>query len=81
LSVVHSDRRGTKKAIDEAIFEAGRSNLSSAHHDFAAMGIAYDVNALDGPMSDDELHALVERAVRISGDPSAIRSVRMIEHP
>jgi D-3-phosphoglycerate dehydrogenase len=70
-----------KRAIDDAIFNAGRSNLSSVHHDFAALGIAYDVNALDGPMSDADLRALVEEAVRVSGDPSAIRSVRMIEAP
>ena len=34
LAVVHVDKRGTKKAVDDAIYAAGVSNLQSAHIDF-----------------------------------------------
>jgi D-3-phosphoglycerate dehydrogenase len=78
LAVVHSDRRGTKKAIGEAIYEAGLSNLSSTHRDFARLGAAYDLNVLDGALDDAQIRAMIERAVQATGDPRAIRSVRMI---
>jgi D-3-phosphoglycerate dehydrogenase len=77
LAVVHSVSRGTKKAVDDAIFEAGASNLESVHRDFDA-GVAYDLSVLDRPLADAELHRMVERAAQISGDPSAIRAVRQI---
>jgi len=76
LAVVHSDERGTKKAIDDSIYEAGASNLQSSHRDFPALGIAYDVNAIDRPLSDDQLHNLVDEAVALSDDPRAIRTLR-----
>ncbi|ARA92568.1 3-phosphoglycerate dehydrogenase [Rhodothermaceae bacterium RA] len=76
LAVVHSDRRGTKKAIDDGIYEAGASNLQSSHRDFPKLGIAYDINAIDRPLTDEQLAAMVERACQISGDPTAIRSIR-----
>jgi D-3-phosphoglycerate dehydrogenase len=79
LSVVHSDVRGTKKAIDDSVYEAGASNLNSNHCDFPEYGIAYDVNALNEPLSDAQLDDLVERAVELSGDPHAIRSIRQFE--
>lgn len=78
LAVAHSTARGTKRAIDEAIFEGGASNLSSAHKDFEHLGVAYDLAALDAPLSREALDKLVLRARSISGDPSAIRSVRQI---
>lgn len=79
LTVVHSDARGTKKAVSDAIFDAGLNNLESAHRDFTKYGIAYDINALDKAMTDEQLDELVETARRISGDDEAIRSMRLIE--
>lgn len=79
LAVVHSDRRGTKKAIDEAIYDAGLSNLSSVHRDFADYGIAYDVNLVDGELTDAQIQQLIERTAHTTGDPTSIRSVRMIK--
>lgn len=80
LAVVHSTARGTKKAVDDAIYEAEASNLESAHRDFPN-GIAYDLSVLDRPLSRDALDALVERAVASASDPTAIRAVRQIEVP
>ena len=78
LAVVHSDARGTKKAIDDAIYEAGASNLQSSHRDFRKYGIAYDVSAIDRPLTDEQLQGIVEAARRISGEPAAIRALRQI---
>jgi D-3-phosphoglycerate dehydrogenase len=78
LSVVHSDQRGTKKAVDDCIYDAGLSNLQSRHRDFPRYGVAYDVNALDRPLSDEQLAALVAEAREITGDDSAIRALRLI---
>ena len=79
LAVVHSDVRGTKKAVDDAIYQAGISNLGSQHRDFPRHGIAYDLSVLDRPLSDGEVVGLVDHAARVSGDPTAIRAVRQIE--
>jgi D-3-phosphoglycerate dehydrogenase len=79
LAVVHSDVRGTKKAIDDSIYEAGASNLQSNHRDFPALGIAYDVSAIDRRLNDDQLDTLIERAAELSGDTSAIRSIRQFK--
>lgn len=79
LTVVHSDVRGTKKAVDDCIYEAGLSNLQSRHRDFPRYGFAYDVNAVDRPLSDEQMATLVQEARKITGDESAIRSIRMIE--
>ncbi|MFW5811526.1 MAG: NAD(P)-dependent oxidoreductase [Alkalispirochaetaceae bacterium] len=76
LAVVHSDARGTKKAIADTIFEAGANYLDSNHHDFPRYGIAYDLSAIDRPLEESELDRLVEAATEISGDPTAIRSIR-----
>ena len=38
--------------------------------------IAYDVNAIDQPLSDDALGRLVETARTLSGDATAIRALR-----
>ncbi len=78
LAVAHSTARGTKRAIDEAIFEGGASNLSSVHKDFESLGVAYDLAALDRPLSTDALQRLVSSARTISGDETAIRSIRQI---
>jgi len=77
LAVVHSVSRGTKKAVDDAIYEAEASNLGSAHRDFPN-GVAYDLSVLDRPLSRAELDQLIERAVAISGDDRAIRSIRQV---
>lgn len=78
LAVAHSTARGTKRAIDEAIFEAGASNLSSVHKDFEHLGVAYDLAALDRPLGREAIDDLVRSAAAISGDRTAIRSVRQI---
>ncbi len=81
LTVVHSDQRGTKKAVDDAIFEAGLNNLESSHRDFPEYGFAYDVNAIDRPMNRAELKRLVGTATELTGDSHAIRVVRQIPVP
>jgi len=80
LAVVHSVSRGTKKAVDDAIYEAEASNLGSAHRDFPN-GVAYDLSVLDRPLSRAELDQLVERAKELAKDDEAIRSVRQVTVP
>ena len=79
LTVVHSDARGTKKAVDDCIYEAGVSNVGSSHRDFPRYGFAYDANALDQPLSERQLEDMVESARSLSGDEDAIRAMRLIE--
>jgi D-3-phosphoglycerate dehydrogenase len=79
LAVVHSDARGTKKAIADTIFEAGANNIDSNHHDFARYGIAYDISAIDRPLTEQQLDDLVRRAQNITGDSRAIRSIRQFQ--
>jgi len=79
LVVAHSTARGTKRAVDDAIYRAGASNLSSVHKDFEALGVAYDLSEIDRPLSKDELLNLINTASKETGDPSAIRSVRQIQ--
>lgn len=79
LAVAHSTARGTKRAVDDAIFQAGASNLSSVHKDFEALGVAYDLSVIDRPLTEGEVHTLVDEAARVSEDPTAIRSVRQIQ--
>jgi len=81
LSVVHSDARGTKKAISDAIYEAGASNLQSSHRDFSRYGFAYEVSAIDKPLAQEQLLHIIETARRISGDPTAIRAIRQFYVP
>lgn len=78
LAVVHADVRGTKKAVDDAIFRAGVNNLQSAHHDFSRYGIAYELSVLERPLTDDELTGLVEQAREVTGLQDTIRAVRQI---
>jgi len=78
LAVVHSDRRGTKKAVDDAIYAAGVNNLQSSHVDVPKYGIAYDLSALDRALTEDEIEGMITEAARLTGDPTAIRTIRMI---
>jgi D-3-phosphoglycerate dehydrogenase len=78
MTVVHADTRGTKKAIDDAIFAAGASNLVSEHRDFNEYGIAYEVIAIDHPLSEAQLEQLARDAAKLTGDPTAIRAIRQI---
>lgn len=78
LLVVHSTTRGTKRAIDDIIFESGASNLASQHRDIDHLGVAIDLAALDRPLESAQLHALAERAALLTGDATAIRSVRQV---
>ena len=79
LTVVHSDARGTKKAVDDCIYEAGLSNLGSSHRDFPRFGFAYDINAIDEPLSESQLEELVSSARSLSDDETAIRAIRMVD--
>ncbi len=78
LLVVHATTRGTKKALDDAIFEAEADNLRSQHRDFARWGIALDVNLLDRSLRPDQLQRIVEHTAELTGDPHAVRLVRQI---
>ena len=81
LSVVHSDERGTKKAVDDAIYEAGASNLQSSHRDFPRFGCAYDLNILDRPMTEAQLKTMASRARDLTGKERAIRAIRQFPIP
>lgn len=77
LAVVHSVSRGTKKAIDDAIFEAEGDNLGSQHRDFP-VGVAYDLSILDRPLPQEALQSIVERATALTGSPDSIRAIRQV---
>ncbi len=79
LAIVHSDARGTKKAIDDSLYDAEASNLQSNHRDFPKYGLAYDVNAIDRPLTDAQIQRLIAHAQALSGDPTAIRSLRQFQ--
>ena len=76
--VCHSTARGTKSAIDEAIYEAGVSNLSSVHTDFDEYRMAYDLALIDRPLSPEQLQMLIQRAEDLTQQDNAIRSVRQV---
>jgi D-3-phosphoglycerate dehydrogenase len=78
LLVGHATTRGTKRAIDDAIYESGASNLASTHRDFGDLGFAYDLAALDRPLTEAQIKAMVDAAANLTGDPTAIRCVRQI---
>jgi len=78
LAVLHADTRGTKKAVDDAIYKAGANNLRSMHVDFSKFGIAYDLSALDRTLSHDQCKELVSYAQTLTGDEQAIRFIRTI---
>jgi D-3-phosphoglycerate dehydrogenase len=48
------------------------------HKDFSNFGAAYDLAAIDRPLSEEEVRGLVDEAARVTGDFNAIRSVRQI---
>jgi len=78
LAVMHSTARGTKRAIDDAIYQAGASNLASTHKDFEHLGVAYDLALLDAPLSLDQIDGLIRATRDIVGEETAIRSVRQV---
>ncbi|MFT6157543.1 MAG: D-3-phosphoglycerate dehydrogenase [Myxococcota bacterium] len=80
LAVTHSTVRGTKKAVDDAIYSAEANNLGSTHRDFD-IGVAYDLSLLDRPLTDAELENLFANADDLSQDIKAVRSVRQIQVP
>jgi D-3-phosphoglycerate dehydrogenase len=79
LAVTHSTVRGSRKSLQDAIFEAGASNLSTVHQDFEEFGVAYDLLALDRPLAREQLSALAVRAALVTGDERAIRRIRQVE--
>ena len=79
LIVCHSTSRGTKRAIDEAIYQAGVSNLSSVHKDFNELGFAYDLALLDGHLDEKEIALLIRRAEELTGEEKVIFSVRQVQ--
>ncbi|MCP4806485.1 MAG: 3-phosphoglycerate dehydrogenase [Proteobacteria bacterium] len=78
LVVVHATTRGTKKALDDAIYEAGSDNLRSTHRDFSRWDVAVDVSLLDRPLSDAGLKRILERTRELTGEQDAVRLVRQI---
>ena len=80
LAVVHSTERGTKKAVQDAIYEAEASTLASLQQDFPN-GIAYDLSVLDRPMPYAELERIVAIAEELSGTKNAVRAVRQMVIP
>ena len=77
LAVTHSVSRGTKKAVDDSIFEAGCNNFGSTHRDFST-GVAYDLSVIDRPLDSRELQRFVDRATELADDARAIRTIRQI---
>jgi len=80
LAVVHSTVRGTKKAVNDAIYQAGVSNLGSTHRDFE-IGVAYDISYLERPLERDDLAQIAALADQLSRVPRAVRSIRQIALP
>lgn len=78
LAVVHSTRRGSRKALQDAIFEAGASNLSSVHQDFEDHGLAYDLCATDRPLDAEQLERILHHAATLTGEVDTIRSIRQV---
>ncbi|MFN7146675.1 MAG: 3-phosphoglycerate dehydrogenase, partial [Myxococcota bacterium] len=81
LAVVHSTRRGSRKALQDAIFEAGASNLSTVHQDFEDLGMAYDLSAIDRPLDEDQLRRVLDHAAELTGEAGSIRSIRQVTLP
>lgn len=78
LAVTHSTVRGSRKAVQDAIFEAGASNLSTVHQDFEHFGVAYDLLALDRPLTDAQLRDFTAHAADLTGDAETIRALRQM---
>ena len=79
LLVSHATTRGTKRAIDEAIYEAGISNMSSVHSDFHEYGFAYEIALLDGVLTEQGILDIVTRAENLTGQKDVIRSIRQVQ--
>lgn len=79
LSVVHASARGSRKALQDAMYEAGASNLSTVHQDFDELGMAYDLAAIDRPLDAEQIRALADRAAAITGQAGVIRSLRQVQ--
>jgi D-3-phosphoglycerate dehydrogenase len=78
LAVVHSTRRGSRKALQDAIFEAGASNLSTVHQDFEDLGMAYDLSAIDRPLDAAQIRRVLTHAAELTGEAGSIRSIRQV---
>jgi D-3-phosphoglycerate dehydrogenase len=78
LAVVHSTTRGSRKALQDAIFEAGASNLSTVHQDFEDLGMAYDLSAIDRPLDPEQVRRVVAHAAELTGEVGSIRSLRQV---
>lgn len=78
LVVTHGTTRGTKRALDQAIFEAGADNLRSEHHDLERWSMALDINLLDQPLPASALGVIAKRTAELSGDADAVRSIRQV---
>jgi D-3-phosphoglycerate dehydrogenase len=78
LAVVHAPVRGSRKAIQDAIYEAGASNLASIHQDFEELSMAYDLCAIDRPLTESQLKRIQEIAKELTGEAGAVRSIRQI---
>ena len=78
LVVAHGTMRGTKRALDQAIFEAGADNLRSEHHDLERWSMALDINLLDRPLPNSALSKIAKRCAELSSDPEAVRSIRQV---
>jgi D-3-phosphoglycerate dehydrogenase / 2-oxoglutarate reductase len=78
IAVVHSSVRGSRKAVQDAIFESGASNLSTVHQDFEEFGVAYDLLALDRPLPPDQLAGIAAHAAAVTREPNAVRSLRQM---
>jgi D-3-phosphoglycerate dehydrogenase len=78
MAIVHASRRGTRKAIADALYEAGVETEVSVHRDFNEYGIAYELVATDHPLTEAQLDDLVQRAADITGDARAIRAIRQM---
>lgn len=78
LVVAHGTTRGTKRALDQAIFETGADNLRSEHHDLERWSMALDINLLDQPLPASALALIAQRCAELSEDPDAVRSIRQV---
>ncbi|MFZ5476755.1 MAG: NAD(P)-dependent oxidoreductase [Myxococcota bacterium] len=78
LAVVHSSTRGSRKAIQDAVYEAGASNLSTVHQDFEEFHMAYDLMSLDRPLDEASLRKVVQHAAELTGEPGSVRSIRQL---
>ena len=81
LMVCHATAKGTKRAIDEVIYDSDCSNLSSAHQDFNNWSFAYDLARLDKPLTLSQLKKISQRASQLTGQDNVIHSIRQVIVP